>query len=293
MTGEPMADSAPNIVDATAADFMKEAVEASDDRLVVVDFWAPWCAPCRIIGPALEAIAAERPEEVKLVKVDIDREPALAERFAVQSIPAVYALKGRKIADTFVGMRPESALRSWLEGLLPTAGELAIKEGAALAASDPAAAEEKYRLAVALDPENPAVLVAAGRFLAGRGKAGEAGELLAQLEARGFLEPEAQQFKAELTLIEHARSAGGNAEELKARAAAEPDNLPLKLQLAEALAAGGDYAPALDICLELVERDRKGVGEQARQAMLNIFRVLPPDSPLTPPYRRKLSLLLY
>lgn len=292
MTGEPMADSAPNVVDATTASFAQEAIEASDERLVIVDFWATWCAPCRLIGPVLESLAAEHPDEMKLVKVDIDREPALAQKFGVQSIPAIYALKSRKIADAFAGMQPESALRSWLEGLLPTAGELAIKEAAALEASDPAAAEEKYRLGATLDPENPAVLATAGRFLARRGKAEEARALLAQLEARGFLEPEAQQLKAELTLREHAKEAG-SAEELRARAAAEPDNLPLKLQLAEALATTGDYAPALDLCLELVERDRKGIGEQARQAMLNIFQVLPPDSPLTPSYRRKLSLLLY
>jgi putative thioredoxin len=286
-----MSDTLSPIVETTTATFEQDVIERSRAVLVLVDFWAEWCGPCRILGPTLEKLAREYGGQFVLVKADTERLPGIANAFGIRSIPAVFAFKDGRVVDSFVGALPEAALRVWIDRLLPTPTERLVAEAKALEAKDSRRAEAKYREALALAPDDPAATAGLARVVLAQGGVEEAQALLERLEQRGYLEPEAEKLKAELLLRSQARQAGGVAK-ARAAVAAQPKDLTLRLKLAEALAAEGQHREALEILLELVERDRKGVGEEARKAMLAIFQVLPDDSELADEYRRRLSFVL-
>ena len=279
--------TSPWVISTTAATFDRDVFQRSQDVPVVVDFWAAWCGPCRVLSPILEKLAEEYAGRFVLVKADTDRLPEAALQFQVQSIPAVFGVVGGEVADFFAGALPESHVRTWLDRLLQ--GALVI-EAQRLEATDPERAERKYRELLAQRPNDGGALCGLGRLLAQQKRDEEARAVLQQLESRGFLEPEAEKLKATLEL----RDKGDvDLAALRRAADANPENLELQLQLAQALAGRGVYEQALEICLALVERGRHGVGEQARQAMVDIFRVLPQGSDLVNDYRRKLAMLLY
>ena len=290
-----MADAekkSPWIIDAQADTFQRDVVERSRELPVVVDFWAPWCQPCRLLGPILEKLAREYDGKFLLVKADIDQLPGIAGSFGVQSIPAVYGLRDGQMIDYFVGVLPEPQLRSWLDRLLPSPAEALVAEARRLDSTDPKAAEDKYRQAVELAPNLEEAKIGLARLLFAQGRLEDARKLIDELESRGFLEPEAEKIKAQLDLQMHGDEAG-NVEELRSAVAADPNNPELKLKLAEALAAAGNYDEALEICLELVQKHRQDFGEKARKLMVDIFHLLPDDSELLANYRRKLSTALY
>ena len=182
-------------------------------------------------------------------------------------------------------------IRSWINRLLPTEAESLAAAARRLESSDPRAAEAKYGQALALQIDLPQAQIGLVRIALAEGQIEDATTRLAALERRGFLEPEAERLKAALMLQTQAQGAG-SVDSARALLAAHPDDLELKLALAEALAAAGQYADALAHCLDLVERDRKGVGEQARQVMVAIFQLLPPGDRLVTEYQRQLSLVL-
>jgi putative thioredoxin len=283
--------SADYIVETTSATFEQDVVERSKSVPVVVDFWAEWCAPCRMLAPVLERLAREYAGKFILVKSNIDVMPEIAGRFGVRSIPAVMGIVDAAVRDSFVGVLPESAIREFVEGLLPTAAESLAREATALTSSDAAGAESLFRDALTRDPRSPSIQIAFARFLFDTGRDQESRALIEQLERRGFLEPEAERLKAELLLRAGATHAG-SVERARHDSEANPNDLGARLRLAEALASGGQHEEALRIALELVERDRRGVGEDARMLMLAIFNLLPPDSPLAAEFRRQLSLVL-
>jgi putative thioredoxin len=287
----PLSPADSHVIDVGSETFVREIIERSSTVLVVVDFWAEWCGPCKMLGPVLEKLAHEYGGKFVLARVDIDRNPEVASQFGVRSIPAVFGVRGGAVADAFVGVQPESAIRSWIDRILPTEAESLVAEARALEASDPGAAEAKYSQALALHKDLPEAEIGLARVALMQGRIDDATARVAALERRGYLEPEAEKVKAELTLRTQARGAS-SVEAARSALAARPADLKLKLDLAEALAAAAQYPEALALCLELVERDRKGVGEQARQTMLAIFRLLPPDDDLVPEYQRQLSLVL-
>lgn len=275
------------IVAATAESFERDVFQRSLEVPVVVDFWAPWCAPCRMLGPMLEKLAEEYAGRFVLVKADTDQLPQAALQFQVQSIPAVYGVVGGEVVDFFAGALPEGQVRTWLERLLQG---VRLAEAQRCEATDPARAEQAYREILAQQPNDAYALIGLGRLLVAQQRIEEAEAILARLESRGFLEPEAERLKAALDLRDKGKL---DVDALRQAVAADPDNLELKLQLAQGLAAGGAYEEAFDLCLGLVERDRTGVGELARKTMVDVFRILPEDSELVPSYRRKLAMLLY
>jgi putative thioredoxin len=175
---------------------------------------------------------------------------------------------------------------------MPTPAERLVDQARDEEARDGAAAERLYRDSLELAPHDPAATVGLARVLLATGRVDEARVLVESLESRGFLEPEAERLKAELALRGSAASAGA-VETAQAALAAAPDDPERQRKLAEALAAASRYDEALEICLRLVENDRKGVGESARKTMLAIFQLLPADSELAADYRRKLSAALY
>jgi putative thioredoxin len=257
-----------------------------------VDFWAAWCQPCRRLGPLLERFAEEYAGKFVLVKADTDLLPHQAQAFNVQGIPAVFAVRDGQVVDSFVGLLTENQLRAWLEGIIPSDAELLVKEARALEAGDIAAAESKYRQAVELAPNLPAANIGLARVLGAQEQAAEAQQIIERLEARGFLEPEAQRVKAELQLRGGAASAS-KLTELRGAVAAEPSEASHKLRLAEALLANGQYQEGLELCLEVVAAGRGPLRDAARQRMLDAFHVLGDESELTRDFRRKLAMTLY
>ena len=287
------AESSPWVIEATSENFQREVIERSSEVPVVIDFWAEWCAPCRMLGPVLEGLARDYGGQFVLAKVDTEREPGLASEFGVRSIPAVFAVRDGRAVDGFVGVQSEAAIRAWLDRLLPSPAERIAAEARRLEASDPRAAEARYNEALSLDPDLVPAQIGLARVALEDGRLEDAQARILDMERQtGFLEPEAERLKAEITLRLQGRQAGGSVEEARAALAEHPDDPELKLQLAEALAAAGQYDDALALCLELVERHRKTVGERARQIMVAIFQLLPPDSELVTEYQRQLSMAL-
>jgi putative thioredoxin len=279
-------------VETSDSKFEQDVLERSRSVPVVVDFWAEWCQPCRTLGPVLEQLAVEKDGQFVLVKADTEATPRAAAEFHVQSIPAVYGVRDGRIVDGFLGALPPEEVRHWLDRLLPSAAEQLLAEGRALAASDPAAAEAKLRQAIADDAHLFDAQIALAALLLEQHQVDACREQIDQLEQRGFLEPEAEKVKAALERrlqgaavadVEACRSAVANA----------PDDPQLHLNLADALAARQQYEEALQICLQVVQQGAGTQRETARRTMVDIFRLLPDDSPLARDYRRKLSMALY
>ncbi len=280
------------VSDVTEADFQAAVVDASRERPVVVDFWAPWCGPCRQLGPLLEALAAEKAGAFQLAKVNTDENPNLAGEFGVEGIPAVYAVKDGRVVDQFTGLIPEPQLREFLGRLAPSEADARLAAARKLEPTDPAAAEAAYREAFAADAANEAARVGLARvLLAGRGREAEAVELLAPV-AYGDHAEEAGRMRlvAELRDGPHA-----DADLTAARSAADaaPDAAEPRLALGTVLAARGEYRAAMDELIAAAERDKKLGGGPVRELMVKIFKVIGNRSDEADEYRDRLRKLLY
>ncbi len=286
-----LTDQSPWILEADEATFQQDVVERSREILVVVDFWATWCQPCRMLGPLLEKLARDYDGKFLLVKADTEKLPNIASAFGVQSIPAVYALRDGQLLDYFVGLMSEEQIRGWLDRLLPSPAETLVAEARQIEKDDQPAAEAKYLEASRLDPELASAKIGLAGLRLAQGRADEGRAILAELEARGYLEPEAETLQAQMNVKEESTTAA-DLDALRAKVAADPKDLATKLALAEALAARGDYELALTTALELVQSAKKEVVEPARKLMIDIFHLLPADSELILDYRRRLSTAL-
>ena len=287
-----MPESSSWIFDATAATFQDDVVNRSISTPVVVDFWAPWCQPCRVLGPVLEKLINEAQGKVLLAKVNIDEEQELAAAFGVQSIPSVFAIHEGQLIDQFQGLVPEAQLREWVKALMPSPIDELIRRGEELEESDPVSAEGCYREAIEADPKNDAIRIRLARVLLAQSRDDEARRIITDLESRGYLEPEAEQIKSKLDLREAAAETGG-VEEARAAVQANPNDLSLKIKLADALAVSRKFEEALDLCLEVIQADRDGAGQEAKSTMLKIFDLIGPSSAIVSTYRRKLATALY
>jgi putative thioredoxin len=280
------------IINVTDSDFEAQVVEKSNEVPVVVDFWADWCQPCRVLGPVLENLAKECEGRFVLAKANTEQAPRSAAKFRVQSIPAVYGLRDGRVVDGFLGAMPERQIRDWLNRFLPSEAELLVARARSIMATCPEEAEVHFRRAAELDPRLAAAPIGLAQLLMDRSREDECRQIIAELESRGFLEPEAERIKAALELKQIGAQSADVAE-CRTRLAKDPTNTQLQLDLVRALAATSNFTEALPLALSVVHNDRGDLREQARQMMVDIFRLLPADSPDVAEYRRKLSLALY
>ena len=288
----PAAASSPFVINVTMTTFQQEVMQRSLEGLVVLDFWAPWCQPCQQLAPVLEKLAAEFAGKFTLAKVNTDAEPNIAQAFGIQSLPTVVAFAGGQPVDQFQGMLTEEQIRQWLAPLLPSPAQILAREAAALVETDPQAAEVKYREALALVPDQDVLKICLASVLLKQGRLDECGSLIAALEQRGFLEPDAERIKSELE-VRVASAESGGVEEARKTAEADPTNLVLQVRVADALAASSQHRKALELCLEIVQQDFGDARTAAKETMVNIFSILGPASELTSEFRRKLSTALY
>jgi putative thioredoxin len=278
----------------TTADFDRLVLQASHQRPVLVDFWAPWCAPCRALGPILDKLAAESAERFTLAKVNTDEEPELATRYGVRGIPNCKLFAGGAVVDEFTGVLPEAQLRAFLARALPSpAAALVARAQGRLAAGDATAALADLDEAAALDADDEDLALTRIEALIAAARADDARALADALEApqRARTRPVRDERRLASLKAKLALAVGGAADlDALARAAtAAPADLGAKLAYAQALAARGDYEPALRAYLAVVQADRTFGDDAGRKGMLTVFEVLGHDSDLVRRYRRELA----
>lgn len=274
------------IINTTDESFEHDVIAQSHQRLIVVDFWAEWCQPCRMLAPVLEKLCREFGDQVQLVKARSEENQRAASEFQVDGIPAVFAIWKAKVVDFFTGLLPEESLRQWLKrGVYDVQLELARN----LEQDKPEEAIEAYQALIAEHPDDAKAKIGLGRLLLSQGELDECKHILDRLEERGFLETDAQRLKSEWTVQSLPKA---DLAALRAEAERSKD-FAARLALAKGLASAGQEEESLAICLALIQEDRRGVGEEARLWMIDVFRTLPPDSDLLREYRRKLASALY
>ena len=261
-------------VDVSEQDFEQTVVQRSHEVPVVIDFWAPWCGPCRALGPTLEKMAEEQQGKFILAKINIDENPMLAQAFQIQSIPAVKAVRNGALAGEFLGAQPEPSVRRFIEQLLPSEAEALAREAQRLEEVGKAqGAESLYRAALAKEANQSLALLGLARVLVQRGEEAEALTLLGRIPITAPESAAAQQLIAQLRLKQSGASAGDE-QKYRDRLAADADDLDARFELAQVLAAVGRYEEALTELLEIVKKDRKFRDDGARKAMLEIFEVI-------------------
>jgi len=284
---------APSIINTTMETFQNDVIQQSTVRPVVVDFWADWCGPCKQLIPILEKLATEAKGAFCLVKVNVDQNPEIAQAFGVQSIPFVVAMLDGQPVSQFAGVKPEQELRAWLKSVIPSPAAEAFEQGQQHEADgSPELAEACYRKASELEPEIAPFRINHARVLLELNRDQECREIIDELNKRGYLEPEAQTLVAQLEMRSQVEESGGVAEAKKALEA-NPEDLTLKLKLAEAYGADSRFEEACELCLELVTKNRDGVGVQAKEVMVGLLQVMGSKSRLAADFRKRLATAFY
>jgi putative thioredoxin len=282
------------IKEGSDASFAADVLEASRQQPVIVDFWATWCGPCRQLTPALEKAVLAAKGAVKLVKIDVDKNPAYAGQLRVQSIPTVYAFVDGRPVDGFTGALPDSQVKAFIDKLAGEQGPSDLDQILALAKEsldlgDLGGAAQAYAEALRLEPTNVKAIAGLARCYLNGGDAERAQEVVDMAPA-GAKDAELDSVKAALALIAEAPS---ETRELEQRLAADPNDHQARFELAKALAGGGRLQEAADQLLTIVERDRGWNEDAARKQLLTVFEAAGPASDVAKQGRRRLSSILF
>jgi putative thioredoxin len=285
------------IKEGSDAGFAKDVIDASRETPVIVDFWATWCGPCKTLGPALEKAVLAAKGAVKLVKIDIDKNPVFAGQLRVQSIPTVYAFVDGRPVDGFMGAVPESQVKSFVDGLAKAGGGAAGSEIDALLAmgkeslelGDIGGAAQAFAQALQAEPDNVAAIGGLAKAYLAGGDAERAGEV-AEMAPADAKNPDLESVRAALAL---AKAAPSDTAAFEQRLAKDPADHEARLEYAKALAGHGQFAEAADQLLTIIAADREWNEQAARKQLLTVFEAAGPASDVARQGRRRLSSILF
>ncbi|MBY6260597.1 co-chaperone YbbN [Azospirillum sp. 412522] len=302
----PAAAGAADVVkDTTDRTFMADVIEASRDVPVIVDFWAPWCGPCKQLGPIIEKVVRATKGAVRLVKIDTDANQMIASQLRVQSIPAVYAFFQGRPVDGFMGALPESQVKAFVDKLVAMAKQAGVGGGAdemleeafaqakeMLEAGDLQGALDLYSQILQAEPENAQAYAGIVRCLITAGDLENAKQMLAQVPEAMAKDKELANVRAALDVAEQAANAGP-IPELMEKVSHDPNDHTSRFDLAMALFAAGKREAAVDELLEIFKRDRTWNEDAARKQLVKFFEAFGPADPLTVKTRRRLSAMMF
>lgn len=301
MLGDLIGDASA-IKDSSTAEFSDDVIVASQEVPVIVDFWAEWCGPCKQLGPIIEKVVREKAGAIKLVKLNIEEHPEVAQQLQVQSIPAVFAFVHGRPVDAFVGAQPESQIRSFVDRVIKTAGgaagpsplDEALEQAATLLeGGDPENAAGIYTQILQQQPDNIVATAGMAKCLMAAGQSDAAKQLLDEVPADKQGEPEISAVRAALELAGDAAEAIGQAAELEAAVAQNPKDHQARFDLALAFFAQGNGEGAVEHLLAIIRSERGWNDEAARKQLIKIFEALGPEDPVTVDGRQGLSSILF
>lgn len=294
------APAADLVKDTTTATFAQDVIEASRQQPVLVDFWAPWCGPCKQLTPIIEKVVKEAGGRVKLVKMNIDDHPSIAGQLGIQSIPAVIAFVGGRPADGFMGALPESQVRAFIDKIAGPADadqkaeiEAILEEAKTLLSQhDIGGAADLFGAILQADPDNAAAFAGMAQCMIAAGQVDNARQILASAPEAVAKDPAVAAVQKQLEQIEEARKLG-DPQALEQALAADPDDHAARLKLAKIRNVEGNREAAADHLLSIMKRDRSFEDDVARRELLQFFEVWGPKDPATIAARRKLSSILF
>lgn len=294
--GAPAGDDV--VIDVTTKSFMKDVVEESRRRPVLVDFWAPWCGPCRQLTPIIEKVVRAAKGKVRLAKMNTDEHPAVAQQLGIQSLPTVYAFVNGQPVDGFMGAQPEAQIKAIVDKLIAASGggndiaDILASGEAALTEGDLAGAAEIFAAVLGEEPENLAAIAGLARTELAAGNLEQAKATLALAPASAANDAALTAVRAAIEL-EEAAAALGDVKELEAKVAANPLDHQARFDLAVALSARGKREEAVDHLLAIVRKDRAWNEDGARKQLVQFFEAWGPTDEHTLAGRRRLSSLLF
>jgi putative thioredoxin len=280
------------VIDVDEENFEQEVVERSKSVPVVLDFWAPWCQPCRTLGPVLEKIAEAKAGAFVLAKVNIDESQNLAGYFGIEGVPTVHALKDGQFIQGFAGIPDEQVMKEFFGLILPSETENAVKEAHELETTDSAKSEKIYREILTKEPDNELARLGLARLLVGKQHFEEAAQLISPLGTIGDLGTEAERLRRIIEL-QGAQAPKIDETALRRKIAAEPDNARPLLELGSALATQARYPEALETLIKAAELDKTLAKNEVRELMVKIFQIIGVRSEMADDYRARLQSLLY